>query len=386
MNIFAQAIFLLAVRALGFIFPYVGVYVNALGAERNKIFYFLSLLYLSSSFAFLVVLREPTSGVDAGYGADAQYYMDAFDVLSRMTGFDIQEIVETGLLNTGSAEPFFWIFSYLLSIIFKNSLAVWWAIGALTLFLIGFSAYKLDKRIGFYVLALFVSTITYYVFPGSGLRQGLAFAVLFFSAIELFRNKRMPCTLLAAIAVLTHSSSLPVAVILISGVWESKSYGVRVIKVLLVLIAVIAFYYLQSVQIESKFAAYSEVSRQDLAYVQALVESVFLAGLLFVYRRLFPSNFKNSFCFFLISLVAVALFFQGGGFERYYRYLYVFGLLILARVSTANLWFLRASLSSAFAWLLFVVYSRYADLFVDGGLLGHVFYSPLYLLFQHIES
>ncbi len=384
MSEFARASVFLILRALGVLFPYLGVYAKSLGSTRSFLSCIAYIAYFSFSFAFLLVLRDPTSGGDAGYGADAQYYMDAFDSLGKINGFDVSEILETGLIYTGSAEPLFWVTSYALSALTGDPLTVWWCIGFLTLFLIGISASTLDKNLSFYILAIFVSTITYYVFPGSGLRQGMAFSILFCAVVELFKNNKFLCTTFSALAVLAHSSSLPVAVVLISSAWDSRKISTKAIKLLLVLIATVGFYYIQSAQIESKFATYSEIARQDLAYVQAAVEGAFLIGLMVFFRRLFPSQFKKSFYLFVVTLLAVAVFFQGGGFERYYRYLYVFGILILAAVSAAKPTFLRVSLFFSCSWLCFIVLSRYSGLFVKGGFFEHVFFSPIYIFLNSI--
>ena len=169
------------------------------------------------------------------------------------------------------------------------------------------------------------------------------------------------------------------------GIWTKIIIGLFSTIILL-----LSSYHFITEQIYVKSIGYLEqASTQKSAYLQFIIESVFI---FYLARRLgsnryssFVKDFLGIFLLFsYIIAIITGIVMSGGGFERYYRYLYIISLFIVSeyacskvRVNSINSIFSGPwVIVVAASWMLFLVFSRYQGLFVEGGVTEHLLYSP----------
>lgn len=359
------------------IFPIFGVFAASVCFTRKSInINILFLLYFCFAFSLLLTLRNPEDGLAVGIGMDAQHYMHAFQQFIKNSNFDVKQIILTAVSNTGSGEPLFWILSYFLSTLFEDSINVWMALTFIGLIIISYPFFTIKHRLGFLSLALYVSTITFYVFPGSGFRQGLAFSFLYAALFYLSEDRIKLSLIYSVSALFIHASSLPVAMIIFMANLRSNFHKYRYYIVFGIIPSIILLYYFEFSQITEKFEGYQQYEAQYTAYIQSAIESVVL---LIIYKK-FKTNLNRKFglalYLYILSLIAFAFLFTGSGFERYYRYLYIFSIYILVKICQIKNKFAIPIVVISLFWMLFILQTRYAEYYFNGGLVNHIFYSP----------
>ena len=387
-------IFLIFIITFSLMFPILGVYIWALGLLSGKKWFDLAILiYYCLFFSFFVALRDPMSGFSsAGYGMDAGHYMNAFEALSNYSIFDFESVRNVAKGNTGSNEPLFWFFAHIFQLVFLDRYIVWIVFSFIGLLLISIPYFCFfSSRRAFIILACYVSTITFYVFQGSGIRQGLAFSVLSFAFVA-YINKFFSLSILGSlVATLIHYSAAPVMAVFIFSAFIKRGIWTKIIIGLFsTIILLLSSYHFITEQIYVKSIGYLEqASTQKSAYLQFIIESVFI---FYLARRLgsnryssFVKDFLGIFLLFsYIIAIITGIVMSGGGFERYYRYLYIISLFIVSeyacskvRVNSINSIFSGPwVIMVAASWMLFLVFSRYQGLFVEGGVTEHLLYSP----------
>jgi len=267
--------------------------------------------------------------------------------------------------------------SFILSKLLIEPKLVWIALTFIGLILICYPYFMISPRLGFISLALYTSTITFYVFPGSGFRQALAFAFLSSAVYSVVYNRQFLCVIFASAAALTHASSSPIAAIFLIIGLQKRESNFKLITYASIIVIFSVFYFLQSGQINEKLESYTLYSRQDSALIQAVVESSAILFIFFYYRHLFNPKIFNIYIYYFISLIIIAVLFEGAGFERYYRYLYIFSIYSLSILSSQSKKFNFYILFGSGSWLIFIVSSRYNGLFSEAGLFNHLFVKPL---------
>jgi hypothetical protein len=136
----------------------------------------------------------------SGYGTDILHYLSSFNELILLDSYDFFEVNKIGLFNTGSSEPLFWLFAFLCSRFSVNPHNVWFLLVMLSLI---FSAVNFNYRAKnntILILLVFVSSITFFSYAGSAVRQFVAIPFLI-GFINNHSNRKSYIYLLLGVAI-----------------------------------------------------------------------------------------------------------------------------------------------------------------------------------------
>ncbi|WP_281223042.1 EpsG family protein [Photobacterium sanguinicancri] len=358
-----------------------------------RLFSFLLATSLIVTISFLLPQRD-LHIVSSGIGTDILHYMDAFEQLIYLNSFNYSAIMDIAAKNTGSWEPFFWILANGLAVIFDSGDSIWSGMIFISLFVFLIGAWKQSPEFALVTLCAYMSTITFYAFSISALRQFLALS-FFFLALSFYKNDKVFYISLL-LAILSHGTMLIISPLIILAKYASlhtKLTNRRVIIIafvfslsLLTFIKIALPFLLSFVSsidtgIIGKVKALTNgenTNNSISSFVQLFIEGLIFSFYIFHFRRFIPRFLVLSFIFvFSVSIILVL----GTNFgDRVYRVIYIIYMVAISChfsniKSVIGRYILSFScVSISFIWFLYLYYERYGVFYFDSMLSDYLLY------------
>lgn len=347
-----------------------------------------SFIYLIPIVAFFIYTNSALMTerdiyiLESGYGTDIMHYLDAFyELINREVG-SYQDLLYVAASNTSSAEPFFWWVTYILSIIFSKPEQIWLSLIFISLVIYSVALAKINPKYVLVGLILYVSTITFFVFAGSAIRQFLALSLLSIS-IAYHRNNKL-FFLFLLLTLLTHGTMLfVVPLVLVSKVIAEKEYTYKTVMLygaifslsisfLLIFAApiVIKVFGGDSFILSKLNSKLSTESESFSWFIQFLIETVLFSVFCYYVNSRVPRFL--TICFIILTLSVMGFSFLPGFGDRIYRSLYVIYTLYFAYYFAyldtylKKYFFATTLLLMSCAWYIYIYFERYQPLFFSG--------------------
>tara|TARA_R110001592_G_scaffold255666_7_gene519422 strand:- start:37 stop:1287 length:1251 start_codon:yes stop_codon:yes gene_type:complete len=293
-------------------------------------------IIISFVFSLLVASRDSLTGIEkGGFGSDIINYKNAFNSILELEAFNLSDILQISVNQTGSGEPLFWGLVYILSLIVQNPDMLWFLITFI--FLSIFSVYTASSRLygSLQVLIILCSTITFYIYFSSVIRQGVAFLIVYISVNEFYKGRLKRSYFLILLAALCHYSAIVIAISLyfgnrlkgfhIGNTSKILTYGIVIFILGLVLLQITP--YLPS---DLNLAYKLQARLSNTAVQTSFWEIQFFSEIIifFIIVKCFSISVPKKiiaslvvFCFLVVLCIPMA-----GIADRLYRYTYVFYL------------------------------------------------------------
>ncbi|HCG6695224.1 EpsG family protein [Vibrio parahaemolyticus] len=301
-----------------------------------KLYEYVIILIIAYLLSSVIVSRDIFI-ISSGYGYDVIHYLKAFEELIMLDGYDFIEINKIGLFNTGSSEVLFWQYSYLLSVFTDEPRQVWFLIVFNGIVLLYLSLLNINKFPIF--IMIFLSSITFWAYAGSAIRQ---FAALFMLILAVKYHENKKVYLILILSCFIHLSFVFITLLfLYIKVIKIHSIKMAFKHSLVILIVSLSFgfisnYIFNFIEVENGLSGKlaSRLADNESGYswlLQYIIESLFFVVFCFVIIRNKAvtklSYFSMVFLILFFSLVVGLSLFSGIS-DRLYRYSYLFYLLI----------------------------------------------------------
>ncbi|UTV26974.1 EpsG family protein [Photobacterium atrarenae] len=321
----------------------------------------------------------------SGLGTDILHYFDAFNEILSLKSSSHSEIMKIAAENTGSWEPIFWEVVNWLSVPLNSSYEIWSGLIVLSLFLYIAAVWRISPEFILVSLCLYVSTITFFVFSISALRQFLALS-FFVIALSVIKKDIVFYSMLL-LAVLCHGTMLIVSPIIILAKLLSKRTDINYNKVIGVA-SVLSFSFLLFIKFilpiflsRFSYIDYGVIGKLNAiintkgsnslsSLIQLVIEALIFSLYLYYYRSYIPHFLKLSFIF--LFFISSALLIGTDFGDRVYRVIYIIYILSFAYHFSAMKSYLERYIFSivivsfSFVWFLIIYYTRYGVFYFDG--------------------
>lgn len=322
-------------------------------------------IYLSICVSKMLADRPYYIGAEAGFGFDMYHYYNAFEWVGSTNILDFIKNFSTVTEMTGSAEPFFWIFVKIISLIFSNEYFIHFILtflGCLFIYMAG----QVWNKCGILFLFFYTNTITFFAFQGSAIRSGLAFSMAMLGYALLLKNK---LKIVNYFSPFIHFSMIPMPLISYASTvnFNDTKKMIRLFFISFILIILFIIWALKSSDagLGSKVTARLSEDELDLtSIIQFFLESCFTFYLAFiVFKNNVSKQLKISFLlFFLVACFLLLL--SPTAFSRFYRYEYIFIIYIYASIFlSSNKYIKLMILILSISWLIFLGFNRYVGVF-----------------------
>jgi hypothetical protein len=368
--------------------PIITCYLLALLAfiKVPKVLQACLLIYIVMVFSFLVTSQPDWQAIESdGFGSDIFFYKNAFKQLIDMQFFDLTKVLTIAVSNTGSAEPLFWSFAYFLSRIVSSPNQLWFAITFFALSALCFYSSKGMKYSPISILVVFCSTITFYAYQGSVLRQGLALVFVYIGLSELGKNKAKNAFVILGMASFVHFSAfiLLIAAFLGTRVKEFKIQNIGPWLGYIAGVLALSMFFFVVVphlpgDINLIYKIQTRISTAE-TYSSNWKVQFFLEIALFIFitkafRIKLPEAVYSSFIIFsVIVILSIPL---AGLADRLYRYSYAFYLFFYwywfnSTVHVSNKYLMHCfTITIFFLWFCFLLSTRYENFFMETDIFG----------------
>lgn len=351
--------------------------------------FFLGML-ICFVFSMLVTSRPEWSGIEyGGFGSDIALYKLAFSELIDLKTFDIKEVFFISASQTGSTEPIFWSFTYLLTRLFSTPDLIWFSITFCSLGVL-YYYFSLDTKFSpIPLLVIFCSTITFYIFLGSVIRQGVAFVLFYACIFEFYQGNLKKSYGFIFLAAMIHFSCFILFICLFFGErmkeLSFKNYKKNSLYVALLFIFIFGCYFiLPNLQFDSNLFDKIRTRINIGDYNNSHWEFQFfteVAAFLMLQKFLRFKLPENLYMTFLILCVLVIMTIPLVGVaDRLYRYTYVFYLFYYwfwmkngnQTSQKLKLFIQNILVFVSFSWFCFLFLTRYDGLFMESDFMGVV--------------
>lgn len=331
---------------------------------------FLLSVYVALNLAKMLSSRPYYLGSDVGYGDDIFHYHNAFEWVGNASILEFFYEYSNIVALTGSSEPLFWIFIKFITYFTSDNILIHSFITLSGLLLI-YIAGEIWNRCGLLFIFLYTNTITFFALQGSGLRSGLAFSVILLGYVLFIKKGK---NVLQLLAPFFHFSLIPVVVVNYIPNILKASKKIKIYSGSLMFLFISGFLYLSYKTSDSGLGSkLSSRISETLIDASSVIQFVFetIVTILFIYffkEKIGNRNLVLSFYFFII-LSFIILLLAPTGFGRFYRYEYIYFLLIYTDLFFRLNYFYRfLMLSVSLLWFFYLGTYRYADIF-SGSLL-----------------
>ena len=375
---------------LGFFAPIIGCYALALVyifKVSKPVDAFLGVL-VCVIFSLLVTSRDEMNGwTTGGFGSDIYQYKLAFAKIIELKDFDLANIIFISTSNTGGSEPIFWSFIFFLSRVFSSPQQIWFALTLFSLLLLLYNLSKDSKFSPIPLLVVFCSTITFYIYQGSVIRQGLAFVLIYVAVAAYYKGRQKKAFTVLIVASLVHFSAFLILLCLLLGHRIKKIYIANISSIfgyiLLFFLGLLALYIvlpalpsdinlIYKLQVRLNAASYHSSNWE----VQFAVEVIAFLSITKLLKFHLPERIFIAYCALCFLTVAGMPFV--GISDRLYRYTYVFYLFYYwlwmkdgIRINLAGKLGMQTILVLlSFGWFLFLFSTRYDGMFLDADVFG----------------
>lgn len=344
---------------------------------------------ISVVFSLLVNTRDVYQGLfSGGFGSDIVNYREAFTQIIGVNSFDLTRILQISISQTGSGEPFFWGVVYGLSRIASNADTLWFFLTFFGLLLMLLYSFQNKRFNAIQILVIYCSTITFYVYQGSVIRQGLALIFIYVGLCELSKSKIKKAYVVFFVAGMIHFSALLLLMSVFMGgrIKNFKMSNVKVWGAWLIILVVIgaALVYMMSYlprninlfyKIQTRLSG-SEVYTSNWE-IQFFTEVAIFMLVSRLFKIKFPERIYFSFVFFC-CLVVILIPFEGIS-DRLYRYTYAFYLFFYLYWQSSSscekqqkikLIVQPLVITTFFLWFCFLFSTRYDGFYMNEGLFG----------------
>lgn len=351
---------------------------------------FISLIvgsFICLVFAMLVTSRGDLDGAfTAGFGTDILLYKNAFSSIADLEYFNLQDILSISVSQTGSSEPLFWIIVFVLSRISSNPDFIWFAFAFISLLLFLFYLLVQKKSTPIPIIVIFCSTITFYIYQSSVLRQGMAFIFTFIGLNELKKGNLRASLLVLGSGVLIHFSVLIMIVVTLIGNQINdfdKKGGIKLtiyclIISLLILLFVNITPYLPSdinlfYKIQTRMSGVdAETSNWEVQFLFEVL--MFFILVFFIKIKIHPSLLA---AFILLCIIVIAGIPLTGFSDRLYRYTYIFYIIVFldwinkpSAQKQQKMYFQSFVVIMFFCWFCLLLSTRYNEVFLGRDTVG----------------
>ncbi|HAT8492928.1 TPA: EpsG family protein [Vibrio vulnificus] len=334
-----------------------------------------------------VIVSRDIFIISSGYGDDIIHYLNAFEQLIMLDGYDFIEINKIGLFNTGSSEVLFWQYSYLLSIFTDEPRQIWFIIVFNGIVLLYLSLLNVNKFPIF--IMIFLSSITFWAYAGSAIRQ---FAALFMLILAVKYHEDKKVYIILILSCFIHLSFVFITFLFL----YIKACSINSIKLafkhsLIILggglfFGFISNYIFNFVEVESGLSGKlaSRLADNESGYswlFQYFIESLFFVMLCYILiknKAVTKLSYYSMIFLVLFFSLVVGLSLFSGISDRLYRYSYLFYLLIF----TESLSFFNAKVRILIGyWCLLTSLLYFLFLFDARYLINYNYHSIYELVF-----
>lgn len=359
-------VFLLFPKAF-LVFYFIFKYYNKYPLDNifSRIFEWIMFFYISILLSIMLANRPYYVGVNIGYGDDMLHYYNAFSWVGSTTLIEFFTDFNRVTQLTGSAEPLFWIVVKIITLFVEDGFYIHCFITFLGCLIIYISG-QIWSKSGLLFIFLYTNTITFFAFQGSAIRSGLAFAVALLGYVIFTKYKK---SLIQFLAPFIHFSMIPMPIINYAGFFNNFTIKNKIYIAIISITSIFFFIFLSKNSLESGLGAkissrLSESLTDTSSIFQFILESFFTIIIILIYRRRIDNNplVKSFLIFFVVCLIVLAL--SPTAFSRFYRYEYIFMILIYTNLFVNSSRFMKAFvLLVSFGWLIFIAETRYVGVF-----------------------
>lgn len=329
---------------------------------------FFVFVYMSICLSFMIALRPYDVGKEIGFGEDMWHYYNAFSWVSESNWYNFFNDFTTVTSLTGSGEPLFWIVIKIISLITNSNFIIHTVLTFLGCFLI-FWAGKLWSNSGLLFVFLYTNTITFFAFQGSAIRSGLGFCFILFALVLFLKNINK---YLIYLSPTIHFSMIPLPLIIYVSSLDFKNpknyYKLGFVVALMLLII---FYFSMKTldgglggKLTSKLA--DENSIDYVSVIQFLIENMITFLIVFLFGKRIISKEIKFGLIFLFSVCLLMLFVSPSSFSRFYRYEYIYFILIYSSIfMKSSKWVRLIILTSSMSWFVFLGFDRFIGVFAE---------------------
>lgn len=349
------------------IFPY--VFFRTFNNGNKVLFSYLDLMvffYYSLCISILLANRPYYLGEHAGFGDDLYHYYKIFEWIDSSS---IKELFYNfGFItsSTGSAEPLFWSIVKLLTYFTDSAQGVHILLSMLGLFIIFYAGNVWNKQ-GLLFILLYTNTITFFAFQGSALRSGLAFSFALLGVVVFIKNKNK---ILPMIAPFIHFSMIPLPFITYAVNLNFQkirnSFFLSIFTLFSIIVFLFVVYKTQDAGLGAK--VYARLNEESLLDVTSIIQFIFESLVTFCLIFYFVSNkvdpyLKKGILLFF-TFACFLIFISPTAFSRFYRYEYIFIIIVYSSIIKYSLPFSRFLLIfSMLFWYIFIGFDRYISVF-----------------------
>ena len=368
--LFALGILFLLLFPKLFLFLYLAVrYISNVSKYKNIVFFdFVVFLYCSLSLAFMIANRPYYLGKEIGFGEDMFHYYNAFYwVIDNDFSIFIKDF---GMITnlTGSAEPVFWLIVKIFSFFTNSEYTIHILLTLLGCYFI-FLAGQIWSKSGLLFLFFYTNTITFFAFQGSAIRSGLAFCFILFALVLFLKNINK---YLIYLSPTIHFSMIPLPLIIYFSSLDFKNpknyYKLGFVVTLMLLI--IFYFSMKSLdgglgsKLTSKLA--DENTIDYVSVIQFLIENMITFLIVFLFSKRIVSKEIKVGLIVLFFVCLLMLFVSPSSFSRFYRYEYIYFILIYSSIfMKSSKWVRLVILTLSMLWFVFLGFDRFIGVFAE---------------------
>lgn len=367
---FLLLFFLLLMPKL-FCFLYLVFRYVASNNENNKIFNYsdvIIFLYMAICSAVMLAQRPFDVGKEIGFGEDMWHYYNAFEWVINSSWYEFLTDFTTVTNFTGSAEPLFWLVIKLLSVISHSSFYIHILLtflGCLLVFLAG----KMWCNSGLLFVFLYTNTITFFAFQGSAIRSGFAFCFLLF-AFVLFLKKKNNYYIYLSPTIHFSMTPIPLLIYMSSLDFKKTKNYYKLFFVTGIMSCLIFYFSMRSLDSGLGAKLTSKLSDENkidiVSTIQFLIENFITFIVIFIlFKKTISKELKIGLLLFFFICISM-LFVSPSSFSRFYRYEYIYFLIVYSLIFINSSRVIRLTLLSfSLGWFIFLGYDRFVGVFAD---------------------